>query len=250
MIGLRVVLVRPQFPGNLGATARVMHNFGCTELVLVDPRASSDDAEARRMATRGEFILEKARKVASLQQALDDCRFTVATSSNVHGVMRRTGLSTVRALAARIATESRQGATAVVFGPEPDGLTTEEIDRCHYLITIPANPAYPSLNLAQAVAIVLYEIWQAPIGPETGHAAAQHHEVERALQHLRQGLEAIHFLYGPKSDSLMHAVRHLIRRAQPSLAEVRILHGLARQMLWFARNGATPRPTEAETNPE
>lgn len=257
MTGLRVVLVRPQFPGNLGAVARVMHNFGCTELLLVDPRADPNDPEARRMATRGEFILQRARPLASLDDALQDCCFTAATSADVQGIVRRTGLASVRELAGRLATESKQGVTAVVFGPEPHGLTTNEIDRCHYLMTIPANPVYPSLNLAQAVGIVLYEIWQAQLeadalgerGPrqdtEPSHQIAPNQDVERALHHLRQGLEAIHFVYGPKANSLMHAIRHLIRRAQPSPAEVKILHGLARQLLWHAQKLKTPTdPTE------
>lgn len=260
MTGLQVVLVRPQFPGNLGAVGRVMHNFGCTELLLVDPRADPNDPEARRMATRGEFILQRARRLGSLDEALRNCRLTAATSANVEGVVRRTGLTSVRELAGRLAIESKQGATAVVFGPEPHGLTTDEIDRCHYLMTIPANPLYPSLNLAQAVAIVLYEIWQAQFEAEaTGeitskqvveptHQIAPNQDVERALHHLRQGLEAIHFLYGPKADSLMHAIRHLIRRAQPSPAEVKILHGLARQLLWHAQKlKAATNFTEAET---
>ena len=125
---------------------------------------------------------------------------------------------------------------AVLFGPEPTGLTDEEITRCHRLIHIPAEASYPALNLAQAVAICVYELrraWlkQAELSPAS--APAPFAEQEKMFASLRQALEEIHFLYGPKADSLMHALRHLIGRAQPTEMEVGVLFGLARQIHWF-----------------
>lgn len=242
MSSLRVVLVRPQFAGNLGAVARVMHNFGFCDLVLVEPLASPDDPEARRWARRGAFLLENVRIVSSLDLALEGCALTAATSASTRGVVRQTGLRTLRELAPRLNPANRQLPVAVVFGPESDGLTTAEIDRCHYLITIPTIPAYSALNLAQAVAITLYEISQAEPHPGFTPPPAPNEVVERALKHLSDGLAAIHFVYGEKGEFLMHALRHLIKRAEPSVAETKILHGLARQMLWIAQHRTQSPP--------
>jgi tRNA/rRNA methyltransferase len=129
---------------------------------------------------------------------------------------------------------------ALVFGPEPKGLSNEEVARCHYLIHIPTDEAYPALNLAQAVAICLYELHLAWLKREerlerSPPAPASFAEQERMFAHLRTALEGIHFLYGEKADSLMHALRHLIGRAGPTPMEVDVLHGLARQIEWYAR---------------
>jgi tRNA/rRNA methyltransferase len=131
----------------------------------------------------------------------------------------------------------RQSA-ALVFGPEPSGLTNSDLSRCHHLLSVPANPAYPALNLAQAVAVCLYELhrcWRAAAEPPpTTEPPAPFADQERMFAHLRQALEEVHFLYGPKADALMHALRHLIGRARPTAMEVKLLHGLARQLLWVA----------------
>lgn len=234
----RIVLVRPHYAGNLGATARVMHNFGLSQLMLVDPVASVNDAEARRLSTHGEHILNAARITPSLQAAVADCVLVVATSANTGGTVRQTVTVPARELMPRVVEAAARGPVAVVFGPEPSGLTNEEIGVCHYLMHIPAHESYPALNLAQAVAICLYELHlcrqESSLPPSDPESPAAHVELERAFDHLRQGLESIHFLYGPKSDALMHALRHLFSRAKPTTTEVGILHGLARQLEWIA----------------
>src|SRR5262249_18627446 len=139
------------------------------------------------------------------------------------------------------------GPTALVFGPEPTGLTNEEVTLCHYLIHIPTDLEYQALNLAQAVAICLYELRKAwlkqtevlPVREPLAAFAAQ----DRMFAHLRQALEEIHFLRGENADTLMHGVRHLIGRSQPTAMEVDLLHGLARQMQWVARQQKESPPT-------
>jgi tRNA C32,U32 (ribose-2'-O)-methylase TrmJ len=117
-------------------------------------------------------------------------------------------------------------------------LTDRELARCHHLVHIPTSTDYRALNLAQAVAICLYELrclWlKRPTPAQQEPPPADFASQERMYDHLRAALEEIHFLYGPKSDSLMHALRHLIGRAQPTEMEVELLHGLARQIQWFA----------------
>jgi tRNA/rRNA methyltransferase len=240
----RVVLVRPEVAGNLGATARVMRNLGLTDLVLVAPVADPADREARRMSTHGESVLERARVVPDLAAAVADCTLVAATSAQVGGLVRRQSAGTPRDILPRLVAALEPGPVALVFGPEPRGLTNAEVARCHYLIHVPTDSAYPALNLAQAVAICLYELRLAWLERHEARPApeppAPFADQERTFERLREALEAIHFLYGPKAESLMHGLRHLIGRAQPTPMEVKLLLGLARQIRWFAGHHVPP----------
>ena len=136
----------------------------------------------------------------------------------------------------------KTGPVALVFGPESSGLRNDEVMRCHYLIHIPTDPTFAALNLAQAVAICVYELrrhWlrqaETPTLLPPSDAPAPFADQERAFEHLRQALEDVHFLWNEKADSLMHALRHLIGRAGPTPMEVDVLLGLARQLRWLAR---------------
>jgi tRNA/rRNA methyltransferase len=237
----RVVLVRTEVAENLGATARIMRNMGLSQLVLVSPVASPADRQARRLSTHGEAILEQARLVAGLGEAVADCVLVAATSARSGGLFRQQSAGAPHDILPRFAAACVSSPVALVFGPEPTGLTNVELSRCHYLIQIPAEPSYPALNLAQAVAICLYELrrlWLEVSTPSMpADPPAPFVEQERAFAHLRMALEEIHFLYGPKADSLMHAVRHLLGRAQPSAMEIKVLIGLARQIRWYVRHG-------------
>ncbi len=234
----RVVLVRPHYAGNLGAVVRVMHNFGLSRLVLVDPIADRNSVDARRLSTHGEFILDQAQIVPDLESAIADCVLIAATSAKVGGLIRQTVSGSLRDLMPKLVAAMSAGPAAIVFGPEPSGLTNEEIGCCQYLFHIPSDDSYPALNLAQSVAICLYElrlnIHDARAVIVGREPPASHAERELMFEHLRHALEAVHFLYGDKADSLMHALRHLIGRAAPTSTDIKILHGLARQLLWAA----------------
>jgi tRNA/rRNA methyltransferase len=245
----RVVLVRPQVAANLGAAARAMRNFGLSELVLVGPAADPNDREARRLSTHGEPILDRCRVVGDLGEAVADCVFVAGTSARTGGLFRRQSVGAPDEVMPRLVGATAAGPAALVFGPEPSGLTNAEATRCHFLVHIPADPTYPALNLAQAVAVCLYELrraWRAraggapPAEPPAPFAAQ-----ERMFEQLRRSLEQVHFLYGEKADSLMHALRHMIGRAGPTAAEVGLLFGLARQLRWFAGD----RPPAGEAGP-
>jgi TrmH family RNA methyltransferase len=243
----RIVLVRPQFPANVGAAARVVRNMGATDLVLVAPAADPHDPEARRLSTHGEDVLDDCRVVADLGDAVADCVFVAATSARARGLMRRDSVGTPEDVLARLVEAMTTGPVALVFGPEAHGLTTAEASRCHALIHIPADPAYPVLNLAQAVAVCLYELrrqWRrqavgaarrTPTGEE---APAPFAEQERMIADLREALEQIHFLWDEKADALMNALRRLIGRAGPTPMEVGVLTGLARQIRWYVAHHA------------
>lgn len=232
----RVVLVRPQIADNLGAAARVMRNMGLDTLVLVAPEADPADRQARRLSTHGEAILDQARIVTELGEAVADCVLVAGTSART-GRLIRGQFGPPDEILSVLAEALPSGPVALVFGPERSGLTDREVTRCHHLIHIPAEPSYPALNLAQAVAICLYELrraWQEQTSTATQPPRlATFAEQERTFAELRASLEAIHFLYGPKADSLMHVLRHLIGRVRPTEMEVGVLLGLARQLRWY-----------------
>jgi tRNA/rRNA methyltransferase len=246
----RIVLVRPHYAGNLGSTARVMRNFGLTDLVLVAPYCSTDDLEARRLATHGLAVLDTARVVGDIGDAIGDCVFTLATSALTAGVIRRGMIGTPAEMAPQLLNATERGPVAIVFGPEPHGLSNEEIGRCHGMIHIPVDPDYPAINLAQAATICCYELrkaWSASVNAGRGESppgpeVAPHADQERMFEHLREAFQAVGFLFGDRQESLMHAMRQLIGRAMPTPQEVRMLHGLARQLLWVARSGKGQGP--------
>ncbi len=242
----RVVLVRTQVAANIGATARVMRNMGLSDLVLVAPVADPADRSARQLSTHGEEILDRCRVVADLEEAVADCGLVAGTSARTGGLFRRQSVGTPEEVMPRLAEVMAAAPVALVFGPEPTGLENVEVTRCHYLIHVPTDPSYPALNLAQAVAICLYElrhVWlrRTPAPPPA--APAPFAEQERMFERLRDALERIHFLYGDKADALMHGLRHLLGRAGPTPMEVDLLLGLARQIRWFAdRHAPAPPP--------
>ena len=250
----RIVLVETHYAGNIGATARVMRNMGLSDLVLVNPVASALDPQSLQMSTHGEAILRAARVASSLDEAVADCVLLIATSARVGGLVRRQSVGGPEEIVPAVAQTLRQGhAAAILFGPEPNGLTDDIVTRCHHLITIPADDEYPALNLAQAVAICLYELrkaYEASLPREQGEDAfsprsrgrlATFDELEQMYRQLQTALEEIHFLYGDKAESLMHAVRHLLGRARLSEMEMKVLLGLARQIRWYVAH--QPRTT-------
>jgi len=237
-MSLRVVLVRSQIAANIGSTARVMRNFGVSELVLVAPETDPLAPAARQLSTHGEVLLHSARIVPDLATALADCVRVAATSAKIEGRIRSQAQGLPDEIIPQLITAMNSGPVALVFGPERDGLMTDEISRCTHLIHIPSDAGYPTLNLAQSVAICLYEARLAmlrtsgelPSGPSPIPFALQ----DRMFAALRESLERVGFLYDERADSLWHAVRQLIARAGPSEQEAKILLGLARQLRWLA----------------
>jgi tRNA/rRNA methyltransferase len=236
----RIVLVRPRVASNIGATARAMRNFGVEDLFLVAPCAEPSDPRARLLAKHAEDVLERARTVARLEDALADCLLAAATSSRSGGLFRKQSLGTPDTIFPQLLPVLEQGPVALVFGPERNGLRTRELARCHYLIRIPSDARAPALNLAQAVTVCLYELHRQELQARPTSAPASRPATwqvqERAFRHLQLALEEIHFLYGAKAEALMYGLRHLLGRANPTDMEVKLLHGLARQICWFVRN--------------
>jgi TrmH family RNA methyltransferase len=226
---IRIVLVAPSHPGNIGAVARAMKNMALSELLLVRPKEfPHPDATAR--ASGADDVLAGARIVASLGEALEGCGFVAATTSRDRDQYFR--VIDVRAAAVRIVAESRRAPAAVVFGSERTGLTNEELETAHALIRIPASAAYLSLNLAMAVQLVAYELFRAC---DSGAAApalagpplASAQEMARLYTHFAQVLEEIEFRDRTQSGThLMGRIRRFLQRAELDQNEVNILRGI------------------------
>ncbi len=216
---VRIVLLRPRNPENLGAVARVMKNFGLDDWVIA-ALGTYDFAAARRVAVHAEDLLDRPRVVATLDEAVADCQWVVGTSSRrVRGKRRLSPAEVAREAAAR----APEGRTALVFGDERSGLTNLELDRCHDLSAIPADEAQPSLNLAQAVLVYAWEARSAALLAEAAPPAragggATDAELVRIEEALRAALRGAGFLAGPER----HAVKDLhgtLRRARLSRRE-------------------------------
>lgn len=225
---IRIVLVEPSHPGNIGAAARAMKNMGLEQLVLVNPR-QFPHGEATARASGADDVLTGARVVGTLAEALAGCGFIAATTSRTRDQYFR--VADVREAAERLLLESLRGPTAVLFGSERAGLTNEQLEAAHLLIRIPASEAYPSLNLAMAVQIIAYELFRARgVRIETAPAAgplADPVEMERLYEHLGQVLEEVDFRDRTQGGThLMARLRRLFQRAALDRNEVNILRGI------------------------
>ena len=226
---IRMVLVSPSHPGNIGAAARAMKNMALGELVLVNPR-QFPHPEASARASGADDVLAAARVVPSLAEALEDCGYVAATTSRDRDQYFR--IVDVREAATRLVAESSTAAAAVVFGPERTGLVNEELESAHALIRIPASPAYASLNLAMAVQLVAYELYRArgvaaPTATPLAAPLATTQEMERLYGHIAAVLEEIDFRDRTQSGThLMARIRRLLQRAELDRNEVNILRGI------------------------
>jgi TrmH family RNA methyltransferase len=223
---IRIVLVEPSHPGNIGAVARAMKNMGLDELVLVSPR-EFPHSEATARAAGADDVLARARVVATVREAVAGCGLVTATTSRERDQYFR--VADVSDAAVRIVREARLAPAAVLFGSERAGLTNEQLESAHLLIRIPASEAYPSLNLAMAVQIVAYELLRASTrpGPGSGRALADPLEMQRLYEHLAQVLEEIDFRDRTQSGThLMTRIRRFLQRAELESNEVNILRGI------------------------
>jgi len=235
---VRVVLVRPRFPENIGAAARAVANFGLGGLRVVAPQRLWQEP-MRRLASRGgRPVLEAMGVYQRLEEALGDCVAAFATTARRGS--RRGGLWAPRQAAPLALEQAARGPVALVFGPEDRGLTTAEVDACRETICIPTAGA-SSLNLAQAVVVVAYELHLAaleqagqsrsrPLGPPPAGLG----ELEGLKAHLKQALVAMGVIPADNPDHFFRPFKNVLERAGLSSREVRALHGIARQALWLA----------------
>lgn len=223
---IRIVLSRPSHPGNIGAAARAMKTMGIAQLVLVRPRRFPDP-EARAMASGALGILQSARVCADLDEALAGTVFSAALSARPRELSHSP--LDARAAAREIVEAARTGEVALVFGNETVGLSNAEVMRCSRLARIPASDEYASLNLAQAVQVMAYEVRMAALAPAVRSPkseAATHEDVEQFYDHLERSLHASGFLDPRQPRKLMDHLRRLFAKAKLEKVEINILRGM------------------------
>jgi len=229
---IRIVLVEPSHPGNIGAVARSMMNMDLGQLVLVRPR-EFPHPESTARAAGAAAVLANARVVDTLHEAIADCGLVAATTSRNRDQNYR--VLDVREGAARVVAEARRAPVALLFGAERTGLQNEHLDASHVLLRIPASPAYASLNLAMAVQLVSYEIFRARLDP--GNAGVSREvadaplatppQMQQLYAHLAQVLAEVDFKDRTHAGThLMSRIRRFLQRAELDHNEVNILRGI------------------------
>ncbi len=233
---IRVVLVEPKGSGNIGSVARAMKNMGLKDLAIVGG-GRTKSFWARAMAVHAKEILQEARRSSTLREAVADCGLVVGTTCR--GGLYRSHSRAPREVAQRIVSAAHSAKCALVFGPEDHGLSNSDLKHCQWLITIPTHPDYPSLNVAQAVVICLYELFlaaQQKVAQEMiSRATAEN--VERLFDRMRRSLLKIGFLDPQNPEHILLALRRVLGRAALEEKDVRILTGLFRQIEWYAEEG-------------
>jgi TrmH family RNA methyltransferase len=230
---IRIILVEPSHPGNIGAVARAMKNMDLTQLVLVRPQ-EFPHAEATARAAGANSVLLAARVVQTVAEAIADCGFVAATTARDRDQNFR--VLDVRDAAVRAVAEARHAPVALLFGAERTGLRNEDLETSHVLLRIPAGAEYPSLNLAMAVQLVSYEIFRAR-GAPGGAAVTRQHEpdaplatplqMQRLYEHLEEVLQQVNFQDRTRAGThLMSRIRRFLQRAELDHNEVNILRGI------------------------
>lgn len=243
---LSIILVRPQSPGNIGAVARAMHNMGFERLTLVAPERFPHH-EARMMACDAMPLLQQARIVPTLAEAVAACHWLVGTSAR-RRQYRKPPLSP-EDFAHKLPALGPQYEVGMVFGPEDTGLTTAELDLCHDLVVIPTVPHATSLNLAQAVMVICYEIaqQQRPLPAlSTAPSLATVAEMEAMYHHLQEAFNVYGFPGPFAVERALMGIRRILERAGLERRDVALLRGVARQLGWAL---GQVRPLDAEDLP-
>lgn len=237
------VLVRPQMGENIGAAARAMWNFGLDRMRIVAPRDGWPNPAAVALASGAGRLLDAAQLSDDLPGSLDDCAFVFATTARPRDLTKAvySPEEAMRLAASRIAQGER---VAVLFGPERAGLENDDIARANAIISVPVNPDFPSLNLAQCVLLMGYEWRRAtaevtPVSDEmAGTVWAENREVEHLATHYEDRLEEMGFFFPPhKSLSMRQNLRNFWSRMPLTRADVQMMHGIMRQVArWTARD--------------
>jgi len=231
---IKIVLVETTHPGNIGAVARAMKNMAITDLRLVSPKIFPS-AEATSRASGADDILARAMVCQSLQEAVADCQLVIGASARSRTISWPE--MTPRECAEKLAVNATGEKVAIIFGRENSGLKNHELDLCHFLLRIPCNSEYSSLNIAAAVQVVCYELFVAAalpqpvniiVGDKGDSPLASAAQMESFYAHLHQALGDIGFMYPDKSKSIMRRLRRIYNRIQLDTKELDILRGILR----------------------
>lgn len=232
MSPIRVVLVAPRNPLNIGAAARAMSNFNVSELRLVNPYEVA--FQEAKSAVKSQHVLRGAKEYPSLGEAVADCGLVVGTTSKGHRLLEHP-LRRLEIGGKIIAKKLVTAPVALVFGSEKFGLSNEDMSHCHWLMRIPTREAHESMNLGQSVAVCLYEIVRNPLAakatPDPKRAATAA-EAERITQLLEEILDHSGYVHARVAGSTKLKIRRLIRRMDMSAHDAEVWLGMLRQILW------------------
>jgi tRNA/rRNA methyltransferase len=225
---ISIILVRPKFPENIGAVARAMKNMGSNRLIVVNG-CSPLHANAYKLASGAEDILERAEEFFSLGEAIPEMGVVVGFTTR-EGRDRRPDL-TPEALTKKLIPFSKKNTIGLVFGSEKEGLTNDDLSLCHLYVRIPSVDPFPSLNLAQAVMIVCYELFKASMeSPKKSVQLVQAGQLETMFEHMEKTLIRIGFLDPNHPKPIMRSLRRFFGRSQMEEREVRIFQGIWSEM--------------------
>jgi TrmH family RNA methyltransferase len=229
---VEVVLVRPSRPANVAAACRAMKNMGLRQLRIVAPPAGLAEPAARNLAYGAWDVLDAARPARSLLEAVGDSTFVAGATARA-----LPEAWTPRRLAEEAEGRAAGGRLSVVFGPESSGLTNQELSLCHVRVRIPTSLTHPSLNLAQAVLVLAYELHVSPVSATAveGPSPASAGECADAVQDLRTALLEIGYLNPAQPDEVLAELRGVLLRVRPTPREVTLLRGVARQVAWAGK---------------
>ncbi|AEH45577.1 RNA methyltransferase, TrmH family, group 1 [Thermodesulfatator indicus DSM 15286] len=233
MENIAVVLVETLYPENIGSAARACANFGVKDLIVVKPK-SLDREKMQAMATKsGLPVLENIKIFENLEEALAPFNYVVGTTARL-GRQRKV-FETIREAAPDLVTLSQNNKIAILFGNERWGLTNEDLYHCHRVVTIPTTEA-ASLNVAQAVVIILYELFNQEVEvPFKKPKLATSAELEPMYRLLKETLEAIDYVPHDNVTLWMTTIRRFLSRLELTSQEVRIIQGFCRNLLWHLR---------------
>jgi tRNA/rRNA methyltransferase len=221
-------LVKPKFHENIGSVARAMKNMGLSRLIVING-CSPLHPNAYKLASGAEDILERAEEFPTLREVISELECLVGMTSR--GGRDRHPDLTPKALAKRIISLSQENSIGLAFGSEKEGLTNEELSLCHFYVRIPSMESFPSLNLAQAVMVICYELFQASEEiPKAPAQLAQADQLEKMFDHMEKTLIQIGFLDSNHPKRIMQALRRLFGRSQMDEREVQIMQGIWSQM--------------------
>jgi tRNA/rRNA methyltransferase len=225
-----IILARPRYPENIGSVARAMKNMRLKRLIVVDG-CSPLHGSAYKLASGAEDILERAEEFSTLRDALSNMAFVVGTSTRTG--KERNPLVTPKVLVKKLIPISQKNSIGLVFGSEKEGLTNEELSLCHLYVRIPSSETFPSLNLAQAVMVFCYELFQPSVTIEEYPVEiAQAEQMENMFEHMEKTLVGIGFLDPDHPKKMMRVLRRLFGRSQMEEREVQILRGIFSKMDW------------------
>jgi TrmH family RNA methyltransferase len=239
---LKVVLISPRNPLNIGAAARAMSNFGFSELRLVNPYAVA--FREARSAVKAHAVLEQAREFPGVAEAVADCALVVGTTASGPRVLEHP-LRRLEYGGKLIAKKLASAPVALLFGSEKFGLSNEDMSHCHWLMRIPAREEHGSMNLGQAVAVCLYEIIRSPAAAKTAPdvkrpAAALH--LERITDFLETILDRSGYVHARIEGSTRMKIRRLVRRLHLNAHDAEVWLGMLRQILWKLENTSDSNP--------